>query len=126
MENGQSGKQVREKAPRMLERIVEKPQAWRKADLSEADWLLPIPSHCLAELEEVVAALRTDPLPTLLLEPGQFNLEGCARMMGETRRRLDEGCGVVVLHRLPLEKYNLGEVTDVFWLLGRNFVSEGE
>ena len=118
MENGQSGKQDREKAPRMLERIVERPQAWRKADLSETDWLLPIPSHCLAELEEVVDALRRDSLPTLLLEPGQFNLEGCARLMDETRLRLDEGCGVVVLDRLPMTAYDRGEVTDVFWLLG--------
>ena len=119
MEHRQSRKQGREKPPPMLRQIVEKPRAWRKADLSEADWLLPIPSHCLAEIEAVVASLRRDPLPTLLLEPGRYDLESCALLMEETRRRLDEGCGVVVLDRLPMAEYDLGEMTGVFWLLGK-------
>lgn len=118
MEQRQNQTPGGEKNPRMLERIVEKPRAWRNADLSEADWLLPIPTGCLAEIEAVVAALRKHPLPTLLLKPEQFKLEGCARLMEDTRRRLDEGCGVVVLDRLPMGDYTLAEVTDVFWLLG--------
>lgn len=101
-----------------LDRIVEGPRAWRGETISKADWLVPLPAECLAELQGAVELLRANPLPTLLLDPGDFALGACAALMKEVRRRLDEGCGLAVLDRLPLERYKPAETWAVFWLLG--------
>ena len=84
-------------------------------------YLVPIPDACLRELDAVVAELRKGPVPTLLLEPAHFQLEACARLMATVRTRLDEGAGVVVLDRLPLDRMSASEAVDVYWLLA-NFL----
>ena len=55
-----------------LDRPIEGPLAWRRGDISEADWNLPLPAEALAELEQIVAELRRQPLPTYLLTPEYF------------------------------------------------------
>ena len=102
----------------MLDHLVEGPRAWWRETISRADWLMPIPERGLAEIAAVVEALRTDPLPTFLLDPHDFQLPEWIGLMQEVRRRLDEGCGVVVLDRLPVEEWTAQEVKDVFWLIG--------
>ncbi len=103
---------------RMLDHIVEGPRAWRASTISESDWLIPIPNACLDELEAALEELRQDRLPMLLLDPREFALPACSALMSTVRRRLDEACGVVVLDRLPVESYELGQCKAVFWLLG--------
>ena len=105
----------------MLTEIVAAPRAWHGPTLTPDRYLVPIPDECRRELEAVVAELRKGPLPTLLLEPGHFRLEACARLMATARTRLDEGAGVVVLDRLPLDRMSASEAVDVYWLLA-NFL----
>jgi alpha-ketoglutarate-dependent taurine dioxygenase len=57
-------------------------------------------------------------VPTLLLLPEHFALDGCRRWMAMVRERLDSGPGLVVLDRLPLERMSAAEAVDVYWLLG--------
>lgn len=104
--------------PPMLERIVEGPRAWRGATIAESDWLIPMPVACLDEIAAAHERLRIDPLPMLLLDPREFELAACRTLMAEARRRLDEGCGVIVLDRLPIESYDEEQIRAAFWLLG--------
>jgi len=108
----------REMTPRMLDRIVEGPCAWRRGTISESDWMMPVPAACLDELAAALERLRVDPLPMLLLDPAEYELSACVSLMAEARRRLDQGCGVVVLDRVPIESYGDEEIRSVFWLLG--------
>lgn len=105
-------------SPRMLDHIVAGPRAWRRDTISRRDWITAIRADCLAEIAAVVESLRADPLPTFLLHPRELELDSCASLMGDVRERLEEGCGVVVLDRLPVEDWSLKEVQDIFWLLG--------
>ena len=105
----------------MLTEIVAAPRAWHGPKLSPDRYLLPIPDACLRELDAVVAELRRGPVPTLLLEPAHFQLEACGRLMATARAHLDEGTGVVVLDRLPLDRMSASEAVDVYWLLA-NFL----
>jgi alpha-ketoglutarate-dependent taurine dioxygenase len=103
---------------RMLDHIVEGARAWRASSISECDWLIAIPKACLDELEAALEQQRADPLPMLLLDPDEFELAACSEMMRTVKQRLDEGCGVIVLDRLPVESYGLEQTRTAFWLLG--------
>ena len=72
----------------------------------------------MAELEAIVAEQRKAPVPTLVLLPEQFEMDACRKLMREVRQRLDESLGFVILDRLPLDRWNRQEVTDIYWLLG--------
>lgn len=93
-------------------------RAWTAATIGPADWLVPVPAACLAELEEVVHGLRRDPLPVVLLAPEQFRLPACAEMMGAVRDKLLDGVGLAVLDRLPSGQWSAEDNRAVYWLLG--------
>lgn len=105
----------------MLTEIVAAPRAWHGPALTSDRYLVSIPGDCLREIDAVVAELRRGPVPTLLLDPAQFALDACARLMATVRSHLDEGTGVVVLDRLPLDHLSAMEAVDVYWLLA-NFL----
>jgi alpha-ketoglutarate-dependent taurine dioxygenase len=93
--------------------------AWQRDDVSVADWKLPIPPACLDEIGRVVALLRENPLPTLVLTPADFDLTACRRLMAQVKTVLDDGVGFAVLDRLPVESYGKSELTAIYWLLSQ-------
>ncbi len=104
--------------PPMIAEWVEGPQAWTRETIRETDWKMAIPPDCLGELADVVEELQRHRLPTFLLSPDDYALDACRQLMHTVRQRLDAGAGVVVLDRLPIERYELPDVTNLFWLLG--------
>ncbi len=104
--------------PPMITEWVEGPQAWTRETIRESDWKMSIPSDCLSELADVAENLTYHPLPTLLLNPDDYGLDACRELMHRVRQRLDDGPGVVVLDRLQTARYQLPELTNLFWLLG--------
>jgi len=94
------------------------PRAWVGAALPEDAWRMRVPAGCVEELEEAVRDIERNPLPLLLLDPDEYRLEQCRRLVGEARRRLDAGPGVVLLDRIPVERWTRPRVEGVFWLLG--------
>jgi len=98
-------------------RSFDNEKCWAGADLSPDDWLLPIPTASLAELERVVAALRHRSLPPYLLRSDLFELDQTVEHLREARRRAYDGIGFVVLDRLPLDEWSKEEATAVMWLL---------
>jgi hypothetical protein len=93
--------------------------AWRRADVTPKDWLVPIPPSCRAEIAKAVALLRSDPLPITVLTPGDFALPACAALMAQVKAILDDGVGFAVLDRLPAELYGKSELTAIYWLLSQ-------
>ena len=113
-----AGTRAVESAPPMLEDDVGASRAWRRTELSPRHWLVPLPPRCVDELDAVARQVRRDPLPVILLEPGQFSLAACADVMGLVRDRLRAGVGLAVLDRVPVERYTLAENQALAWLLG--------
>src|SRR5215813_10048044 len=93
-------------------------RAWYRDSLSASDWVVPFPDAAVAECEEVVRALRREPLPTLLLSPTQFELTHCRTVMAHVGRQLRDGVGLSVIDRLPVERFSLQENQALGWLLG--------
>jgi alpha-ketoglutarate-dependent taurine dioxygenase len=111
------GRHPAETPPAMLcERIAGR-QAWRRDTLTAADWTVAIPPDCLAELRAALAALRHNPLPLFLLDPGDFALDACRALMGRVRTMLDDGIMFAVLDRLPMGEMSRDESVMLYWLL---------
>ena len=93
-------------------------RAWVRDTLSPSDWVVPLPSGAVDELEAVVHRLRREPLPTLLLSPSQFDLRQCREVMTDVGSRLRDGIGLAVLDGIPVERFSVGENRALGWLLG--------
>jgi alpha-ketoglutarate-dependent taurine dioxygenase len=77
-----------------------------------------LPPRCVDELDAVARQLGREPLPTLLVDPGQFALGACAEVMDRVRAKLRTGVGLAVLDRVPVERYTIPENQALAWLLG--------
>src|SRR5260370_22996688 len=105
-------------APPMLDADVRDARAWRRDDLSPADWLVALSPRCIDELDAVARQVRRDPLPPLVLAPEQFALDACAEGVRRVRDKLPTGVGLAVLDRVPVERYSLEENRALAWGLG--------
>src|SRR5262245_51152 len=103
--------------PPMLSHAIEGPSAWTGADLRPAAWTVPVPDACFVELERAVIALRRAPRPAEAVAPSDFDLPACAELMARVRRQLDEGVGLAVVDRFPVEDWSPDEGRAVGWLL---------
>ncbi|MBI1774946.1 MAG: TauD/TfdA family dioxygenase [Proteobacteria bacterium] len=101
----------------MLTHAISGKQAWIAATLAPADWIVPIPHDCQAELVRALAEIRAHPLPMLLLTPDEFRLDACRLLMRRVRALLDDGAMFAVVDRLPVEEMSLEESTSLYWLL---------
>ena len=78
-----------------------------------------MPPACVAELESVVAYLERHPMPVLVLDASEYELSACQVLIARAKRQLDEGSGVVLLDRFPIEGWSRERTEGVFWLLGQ-------
>ena len=92
---------------------------WLAADLSPADWTVPLDDTALAELRAMVTALKQQPLPTLLRRPQQFDIPALTRTYGAAKDICDKGVGFAVIDRLPMDALDLDDMVDVYWTLGQ-------
>lgn len=104
-------------APAILDRDIPAPRAWTNALLTPDLWRFAIPPDALAEIDAFVAHLRANPMDVRLLVPGDYDLEACRALMTRVKRALDDGIGLAVLDRLPVDRYSKDELTAVYWQL---------
>ena len=63
MQQGSALLSLDETTPQMLREAITDKRAWKRETLSPADWLVPFPQACVAELDAVVQYLRQYPQP---------------------------------------------------------------
>jgi hypothetical protein len=93
--------------------------AWTGSKLGVDDGKVTLSRDCLAEIGETLALLRANPLPVLGLSPDDVEMPACAATMRAVRRELDDGLGLAIIDRLPLEEMSAEEATAIYWLLAR-------
>ncbi len=96
---------------------VEVKKSWRRESIAPEQWLIPLPADCVAELDEVAAAVRATPRPVDALDPAEFSLRGCAAVMAAVRAKLETDTGLAVVDRFPVERYGHAENLAIGWLL---------
>jgi len=106
----------------MLDRMIPAPSAWRRDDLKTEDYLVTLSPACLDEILRAVAAIGTHPLPTILLDPAEFELTHCRAAMATVRHMLDHGVRFALVDRLPMDQLSVEQAKAVYWLLS-NLVS---
>jgi alpha-ketoglutarate-dependent taurine dioxygenase len=91
--------------------------AWTGETLAPGDGVLRLSRECREELDRALAAIRVNPLPTLMLEPAGFELAACRQLMQRAKQVLESGVGFALLDGLPLEERTLDEAKALYWLL---------
>ena len=94
-------------------------RGWLASDLSSDDWTVPLDDGALGELRTMVAAMQSQPLPTLLRHPQQFDVPALTRVYHAAKEICDNGVGFAVIDRLPMDEFALSEMVDVYWTLGQ-------
>ncbi len=96
---------------------VEVKKSWRRESIAPEGWLIPLPADCVAELDEVAAAVRATPRPVDTLDPAEFSLRACTAVMASVRAKLETDTGLAVVDRFPVERYSHAENLAIGWLL---------
>ncbi len=96
---------------------VELKKSWTRESIAPEGWLIPLPADCVAELDEVAAAVRATPRPVDTLDPADFSLRACTAVMAAVRAKLETDTGLAVVDRFPVERYSHAENLAIGWLL---------
>ena len=96
---------------------IEVKKSWRRESIAPDGWLIPLPADCVAELDEVAAAVRATPRPVDTLDPADFSLRACTAVMASVRAKLETDTGLAVVDRFPVERYSQAENLAIGWLL---------
>jgi alpha-ketoglutarate-dependent taurine dioxygenase len=96
---------------------VELKKSWTRESIAPKGWLIPLPIDCVAELDEVAAAVRATPRPIDTLDPADFSLHACTAVMAAVRAKLETDTGLAVVDRFPVERYSHAENLAIGWLL---------
>src|SRR5262245_57512122 len=88
----------------MLDREITGRRAWTRDSVSAADWTVPLAEPAIAEVLKLADVLARQPLPVLMLSPDQFALSACRSAMARVKAILDDGIGVALVDRLPLDR----------------------
>jgi hypothetical protein len=91
--------------------------AWIGSNLSVDAGILRLTRDSLDEITCLARMLDDNPLPTLALGPGAFELPACRDVMVRAREALVEGPGFAIIDRLPLEALQRETAIKVYWLL---------
>ncbi|MGF6757382.1 TauD/TfdA family dioxygenase [Paraburkholderia sp. GAS42] len=95
------------------------PIAWDSKSLADDDGVIHLNAACRKELDQLVETLRANPLQTALLDAAEFALPACRQMMAEAKRWLEDGPGFVIVDKLPVSEYGVGDSQAVYWVLSQ-------
>ncbi len=103
----------------MLEHQVSAPRAWTRDTVSAADWEVALTDAAWQEVERMLDAIRSEPLPRLLLSPDQFELTECRKVMAQVKHNLVDGIGLAVMDRLSLDRLSLEDAISTYYVLSQ-------
>jgi|TARA_A100001037_G_scaffold304814_1_gene342883 alpha-ketoglutarate-dependent taurine dioxygenase len=104
-------------APRIFDDWVRGKIAWKRATIDKSDYFVTIPSEVQNEISAFVDTLRANPMETVVLTPGDYQLRRTKDFIKGVRHRLDAGVGFAVLDRLSIKKFNKSELRAIYWVL---------
>jgi hypothetical protein len=92
---------------------------WTGEDLrSTTDWVRAITTAEVDELDTALRAVQRRGLPWQTMTREDFTIPRLASSLAEVSRELEDGRGLVLLRRLPVERYSDDELRIVYWGLG--------
>src|SRR5581483_10747726 len=113
-----SRKPKSERMTTMLRDPVPAPQAWVPRDLQQTSWLTVLSSEELADLDAALRAVEGRGLEWPSFGREDFPLTTFTHRIDAVHRALRDGCGFTLLRGLPVERYTLRQVENVYWGIG--------
>ena len=103
----------------MTMQAIAGPEAWRGEDLARStNWIREIPPLVVAELEMALRAVERRGLAWRDIRREDFVMPVGARFLADVSHELEHGRGVVLLRRLPVERFSEEELKQIYWGLG--------
>ena len=92
---------------------------WLARDITPGDWVVELSDAARAEIDRLAEYLEQNPLPTLQRNIDGFALPACRAVMSRMKQILDDGVGLAVLDRLPMDAWANDTQLSIYWLLGQ-------
>src|SRR5262245_14312245 len=103
---------------------VARPDAWLGSDVTQStDWIVPVPTRAVDEMEAALRGLERRGLGWPRFGREDFPLPTFARDLTAVLAELENGRGFVLLRGLPVERYTLEELRNLYWGLGAHLGS---
>ena len=83
-----------------------------------SDWIRILTTPELDELDAALRAVQRRGLAWRDMTRDDFPIPRLAASLAEVRRELEDGRGVVLLRRIPVERYTEDELRIIYWGLG--------
>lgn len=98
---------------------IEHPAAWRGAEMdTRDDWVFVCGGAERAEFDSAIAHARATGRPLMELSAEDFPLPTLSAEIASWRAALRDGCGVVLLRGLPVDRWGEEDASIFFWCLG--------
>jgi hypothetical protein len=95
------------------------PAAWHGRDLARStDWVRPLAPAWAAELDAALRAVERRGLRWPNFDRDDFPLPTFAGELASVRDELERGRGIVLLRGLPVDRYSLDELRQLYWGIG--------
>jgi hypothetical protein len=95
------------------------PMVWRGEDLARStDWIRTLTAAEIDELDGALRAVQRRSLDWRAVTRDDFAIPRLGGMLAEVSRELEDGRGLVLLRRIPVERYTEDELRIVYWGLG--------
>jgi TfdA family taurine catabolism dioxygenase TauD len=100
-------------------RPIEGPEVWRGEDLARStDWIRTLTTVEQDELDGALRATQKRGLGWRELRREDFVIPALARTLADVSQQLEHGRGLVLLRRIPVERYSDDELRVIYWGLG--------
>lgn len=100
----------------LLEKL-DGPGTWTAHDVRESSWRFELPQPAIDEIRTLADRLRRNPVPTMLLDPTDYELPVCRPIMADVKRTVFDGVRFAVVDRLPLDEIGDDIGVQIYWLL---------
>jgi hypothetical protein len=102
-----------------MARPITGPAAWRGEELAGTRaWIREIPPAAVDELETALRGVRRRGLAWHDIRREDFPIPAFARVLADVSHELEHGRGLVLLRRLPVERFSEDELKHIYWGLG--------
>ena len=95
------------------------PLHWQANQLRASAWRIPVSDALRDELLQLACFIRDNPVQALQRRPDDFKLPHARQAMVRMKAQLDDGVGLAVLDRLPVDDIDESVLIEIYHLLGQ-------
>jgi hypothetical protein len=109
----------RRTTPARLGEPLAGPMVWRGDDLARSSgWIRELEASHVDELDRALGTVQRRGIAWPAMTRDDFPIPGLAGVLADVSAELEEGRGIALLRRIPVERYREDELRTIYWGLG--------